>query len=199
MQESQKEFSQKLSSIKHKLLVLSGKGGVGKSTVATQIALQLAKKGYEVGLLDIDLCGPSIPKMLNLQNSEVHSSNDGWSPVYVNDNLGVMSIGFLLNNQDDAIIWRGPRKTGLIKQFILDVDWGNLDFLIIDTPPGTSDEHISIAQFLNMNQDDGALIVTTPQEVSLIDVKKEVNFCQKSKINVVGVIENMSYFECPNC
>lgn len=124
---------------------MSGKGGVGKSTVATQVALSLAQKGYEVGLLDVDLCGPSVARLLGLDNQEVHSSNQGWSPVYVQDNLAVMSIAFLLNSNDEAVIWRGPRKTGLIKQFIVDVDWGHLDFLVVDTPPGTSDEHISIA------------------------------------------------------
>lgn len=143
--ETKAELNETLSQIKHKVVVLSGKGGVGKSTVATQLAFSLAEKGYEVGLLDVDLCGPSIPRMLGLENQEVHSSNSGWSPVYLKDNLAVMSIGFLLNNKDDAVIWRGPRKTGLIKQFVLDVDWGVLDYLIVDTPPGTGDEHISLA------------------------------------------------------
>jgi Mrp family chromosome partitioning ATPase len=135
-----------LKDVKHIILVLSGKGGVGKSTISCQLAFGLAGLGKQVGLLDIDITGPSVPRMLGLSGQEVHQSNDGWSPVYVDDNLGVMSIGFMLPNQDDPIIWRGPKKSGLIKQFLTDVHWGPLDFLIIDTPPGTSDEHISIVQ-----------------------------------------------------
>ena len=133
----------RMESIKHKILVLSGKGGVGKSTVSAQLAFALARKGYEVGLLDIDICGPSVPKMLGLSGESVHRSASGWSPVYVDDKLGVMSIGFMLPDPDAAVIWRGPRKNALIKQFLSDVDWGELDFLIVDTPPGTSDEHIT--------------------------------------------------------
>jgi Mrp family chromosome partitioning ATPase len=129
--------------------------------------------------LDIDICGPSIPRMVGLQGQEVHQSNDGWQPVYISDTLGVMSIGFLMGNQDDAVIWRGPRKNGLIKQFLTDVAWGELDFLIIDTPPGTSDEHISVVQYLKCTDNDGAIIVTTPQEVSLQDVRKEISFCAR--------------------
>ncbi len=133
-----------------------------------------------MGLLDIDICGPSLPKMLGLEGEEVHQSGAGWSPVYLADNLGVMSIGFMLPNPDDAVIWRGPRKNGLIKQFLKDVDWGALDFLLIDSPPGTSDEHISVAQFLKAADNlDGAVVVTTPQEVAIIDVRKEINFCKK--------------------
>lgn len=128
-----REIEEKLSSVTHKIVVLSGKGGVGKSTVSSQIALGLARMGFEVGLMDIDICGPSIPRMMGLEGQEVHQSNEGWEPVYVNENLGVMSIGFLLTNQDDAVIWRGPRKNGLIKQFLTDVTWGVLDFLVIDS------------------------------------------------------------------
>lgn len=124
-------IAEKLKSVKHKVLVLSGKGGVGKSTVATQLAVLLSKK-YEVGLLDVDICGPSVPTMLGLVGQEVHQSNSGWSPVYAGD-LAVMSIGFLMGNQNDAVIWRGPRKNGLIRQFLQEVDWGELDFLIIDS------------------------------------------------------------------
>ena len=170
----------KLSQVKHKILVLSGKGGVGKSTVSAQLAFALANQGKQVGLLDIDICGPSIPTMLGLVGQEVHQSASGWSPVYVEDNLGVMSIGFMLPTTDDAVIWRGPRKNGLIKQFLTDVDWGQLDYLIIDTPPGTSDEHISIVQYLKATNVDGAVIVTTPQEVAMADVRKEINFCKKT-------------------
>lgn len=187
----------KLSQVKHKILVLSGKGGVGKSTFASQLAFTLAKEGKQVGLLDVDICGPSIPQMLGLTGQEVHQSASGWSPVYVDDNLGVMSIGFMLPNVDDAVIWRGPRKNGLIKQFLTDVDWGELDYLIIDTPPGTSDEHISIVQYLKATSVDGAIIVTTPQEVAMADVRKEISFCKKTGINVLGVVENMSNISIP--
>lgn len=186
------------------MLVLSGKGGVGKSTVSAQLAFALAARGLEVGLLDIDICGPSMPKMLGLEGEEIHQSNLGWSPVYVQENLGVMSIGFMLPNPNDAVIWRGPRKNGLIKQFLRDVHWGNLDYLIIDAPPGTSDEHISIAQFLKPPSADGgpsnlagAVVVTTPQEVALIDVRKEINFCKKTGIPVLGVVENMAGLAMP--
>ena len=156
-------------------------------------------ENIQVGLLDLDICGPSVPRMLGLEKQEVHQSNEGWSPVYFTDNLAVMSIGFMLSNKDDPIIWRGPRKNGLIKQFLTDVLWEDLDYLIIDTPPGTSDEHISIIQYLKKANLLGAIIVTTPQEVSLIDVRKEINFCKKTKTNVLGVIENMSGFVCPGC
>ncbi|CAG8782934.1 5644_t:CDS:2, partial [Acaulospora morrowiae] len=126
-------------------------------------------------------------------------SLSGWSPVYVQDNLGVMSIGFMLPDPDDAVIWRGPKKNGLIKQFLKDVDWGELDFILIDTPPGTSDEHLSISQYLKESGIDGAIIITTPQEVALQDVRKEIDFCRKVKIPILGVVENMSGFICPNC
>ena len=159
---------ERLKDVKRKVLVLSGKGGVGKSTLSAQLAFALAGQGLRVGLLDIDICGPSIPQMLGLRGQSVHQSASGWSPVYVTQSdlsggdaagmdedddldeveLGVMSIGFMLPSDDDAIIWRGPRKNGLIKQFLTDVDWGELDYLLFDTPPGTSDEHISIAQYL---------------------------------------------------
>jgi Mrp family chromosome partitioning ATPase len=188
-----------MASIKNKILVLSGKGGVGKSTVSSQLAMMLANKGYDVGLMDVDICGPSIPTMMGLKGQEVHQSAEGWSPVYVDENLGVMSIGFLLPEDDAAVIWRGPKKNALIQQFLTDICWGELDYLIIDTPPGTSDEHISIVQYLNMNEKDGAIIVTTPQEVALCDVRKEVNFCQKTSLPIIGVVENMSFFVCPKC
>lgn len=186
--------------VKHKILVLSGKGGVGKSTVAAQLSLALsANHALDVGLLDVDVCGPSAPQMLGVTDEEVRMSNSGWSPVYVEENLGVMSIGFMLPGKDDAIIWRGVRKTGLIKQFLRDVDWGELDYLIVDAPPGTSDEHISLVQMLAESDVDGALIVTTPQEVSLLDVRKEINFCRKSGTKVLGVVENMAGFVCQHC
>lgn len=183
---------ERMNTVKHKILVLSGKGGVGKSTFSAQLSFALAEMDYQVGLLDIDICGPSIPKMLGLEGQDIHQSNVGWSPVYVESNLGVMSIGFMLPNPDDAVIWRGPRKNGLIKQFLKDVDWGDIDYLVVDAPPGTSDEHISIVQYLQIAGIDGAIIVTTPQQVSLIDVRKEINFCKKVSVPVLGVVENMS-------
>eukprot|EP00210_Caulerpa_lentillifera_P005154 g4926.t1 len=186
------EISNRLETVQHKILVLSGKGGVGKSTIASQLAFTLATSpDRDVGLLDIDICGPSIPKMLGLEGQEVHQSGAGWSPVYLEDNLGVMSIGFMLPNPNDAVIWRGPRKNALIKQFLKDVDWGDLDYLVIDAPPGTSDEHISIAQYLKTTSVDGAIIVTTPQTVAIADVRKEINFCRKVGLPIIGIVENM--------
>ncbi|KAL1203404.1 Cytosolic Fe-S cluster assembly factor NBP35 [Cardamine amara subsp. amara] len=190
-------IAERMSTVKHKILVLSGKGGVGKSTFSAQLSFALAGMDHQVGLMDIDICGPSIPKMLGLEGQEIHQSNFGWSPVYVEDNLGVMSIGFMLPNSDDAVIWRGPRKNGLIKQFLKDVNWGEIDYLVVDAPPGTSDEHISIVQYLLPTGIDGAIIVTTPQEVSLIDVRKEVSFCKKVGVPVLGVVENMSGLSQP--
>lgn len=194
-----------LSSVSHVILVLSGKGGVGKSTVSTQVAQSLSSRGYSVGLLDVDICGPSIPRMTGVAGQTVHQSQQGWEPVYANPNLAVMSISFLLEEGDAAVVWRGPRKNGLIKQFLTETDWGvgGLDYLIIDTPPGTSDEHISIVQYLNdarsMMTDDsnksgasGAIVVTTPEEVSMADVRKELNFCKKTSVPVLGIVENMS-------
>lgn len=152
-----------------------------------------------VGIMDTDICGPSIPRMMGVEAETIHVSSSGWSPVWVSDNLGVMSVQFMLPNRDDAVIWRGPKKNGLIKQFLKDVEWGELDYLIVDTPPGTSDEHLSVNSFLKESGVDGAVVVTTPQEVSLLDVRKEIDFCRKAGIRVLGIVENMSGFVCPNC
>jgi ATP-binding protein involved in chromosome partitioning len=183
--------------IRHKIIVMSGKGGVGKSTVATNIAVALASKGQKVGLMDVDIHGPSIPKMLGLDGHMLKGSETGLAPIPYNDNLGVMSIGFILKSQDDAVIWRAPLKHKLIRDFLTDVQWGNLDYLIIDSPPGTGDEPLSVAQLLE--DADGAVIVTTPQDVALIDVRKAITFCRQVKIPVLGVVENMSGFVCPHC
>ncbi|KAJ3167662.1 Nucleotide-binding protein 2 [Geranomyces variabilis] len=190
-----------LSKVKHIVLVLSGKGGVGKSTVTTELALSLVQLGKRVGVLDVDLTGPSIPKFFGLQDHKVHQASTGWVPVYTNESksLAVMSLGFLLQNKDDAVIWRGPKKTAMIKQFLEDVAWGELDYLLIDTPPGTSDEHLSVVENLREYKPDGAVIVTTPQAVALADVRKELNFCRKVKLPILGVVENMSGFICPHC
>lgn len=190
----------RLSSIRHKILVLSGKGGVGKSTFTTMLAHAFATNPDSmVGIMDTDICGPSIPRMMGVEAETIHVSSSGWSPVWVSDNLGVMSVQFMLPNRDDAVIWRGPKKNGLIKQFLKDVEWGELNYLIVDTPPGTSDEHLSVNSFLKDSGVDGAVVVTTPQEVSLLDVRKEIDFCRKAGIRVLGIVENMSGFVCPSC
>jgi len=190
----------RLESVRHKILILSGKGGVGKSTFAAQLAYALSSRNYRVGLLDVDICGPSVPLLFGQEGKDVHRSNSGWSPVFVTDNLSLMSIGFLLPNADDAVIWRGPRKDGLIKQFLKDTEWTDLDFLIVDAPPGTSDEHLSVVQHMKLAGIDGAIIITTPQEMALADVRKEINFCKKVGINILGVVENMSGLNLPmNC
>jgi Mrp family chromosome partitioning ATPase len=191
---------QRMEGVQHKILVLSGKGGVGKSTFTSMLGWAFASdQENEVGVMDLDICGPSMPRIMGAHGEQIHSSSNGWSPIYVSDNLGMMSIGFMLPNEDDAIIWRGAKKNGLIKQFLKDVDWGDVDYMIVDTPPGTSDEHISINQYLKDSGVDGAVIVTTPQEVALLDVRKEIDFCRKAGINVLGLVENMSGFVCPNC
>lgn len=196
---SKDEIQDRMASITHKIVILSGKGGVGKSSFTAQLAWSLASMGFQVGVLDVDICGPSMPRMFNVESDEVRKSSFGWSPVYASENIAVMSIGFMLENRNAAVVWRGPRKNGLIKQFLTDVYWGELDFLLIDTPPGTSDEHISIAQYLKSVEIDGAVIVTTPQEVALLDVRKEITFCNKVGIPILGVVENMSGFICPCC
>lgn len=193
-------ISARLAGIKHKILVLSGKGGVGKSTFTSLLAHAFATNpDSAVGVMDTDICGPSIPKMMGVEAETIHVSASGWSPVYLTDNLSVMSVQFLLPNRDDAVIWRGPKKNGLIKQFLKDVEWGDLDFLLVDTPPGTSDEHLSVNSFLKESGIDGAVMLTTPQEVSLLDVRKEIDFCRKAGIRVLGLVENMSGFVCPKC
>ena len=193
----QQKINENLDKIKHKILVLSGKGGVGKSTIAANLALALSKKGYQVGILDSDIHGPSIPKILGIENKRPMATEDGINPVVVSKNLKAMSIGFLLQESDDPIIWRGPLKMGAIKQFIGEFNWGKLDFLIIDLPPGTGDEPLSIAQLIPNN--DGAIIVTTPQDVALLSVKKSINFVKKMGLPIIGIIENMSGFVCPHC
>ncbi|XP_076682911.1 NUBP iron-sulfur cluster assembly factor 1 isoform X3 [Andrena cerasifolii] len=192
---------ERLSTVKNKILVLSGKGGVGKSTVTALVSRCLAAKDPDVNVavLDIDICGPSQPRVLGALGEQVHQSGSGWSPVYIEDNLSLMSIGFLLSSPSDAVIWRGPKKNGMIRQFLSDVDWGNLDYLIMDTPPGTSDEHLSATSYLKDAVITGAIIVTTPQQVALLDVRKEIDFCRKVNVPILGVIENMSIFVCPNC
>jgi Mrp family chromosome partitioning ATPase len=186
-----------LRDVRHKIVVLSGKGGVGKSTVAANIAAALSLKGKKVGLVDVDIHGPSIPKIMGLENSRPAASMDGLEPVQYSPNLVVMSVGFLLRERDDAIIWRAPLKHGLIRQFLTEVNWGVLDYLVVDCPPGTGDEPLSVIQLLE--NIDGAVVVTTPQDVSLADVRKSITFCRTTNMPILGVVENMSGFVCPHC
>ncbi|TKY89705.1 hypothetical protein EX895_001490 [Sporisorium graminicola] len=250
-------IKERMSRIKHKILIMSGKGGVGKSTFTAQLgwafssrfsghfdydAAETAEEAEQeevkhapaesdaeaavekqVAIMDIDICGPSIPTILGLAGQSIHSTSQGWSPVYVSDNLCAMSIGFLLPSASSAVIWRGPKKNGLIKQFLKDVDWTAgledeeeedqlrdqtnatadaaplIDYMLIDTPPGTSDEHLSIVSYLKESGITGAILLTTPQEVSLQDVRKEISFCRKMNVPILGVVENMAGFVCPSC
>ena len=192
------EVSKTLQHIKNKILVMSGKGGVGKSSVAAFLALMLAQRGYRVGLMDVDLHGPSIPRLLGLTGNIQAADKPGKAkPVSFSSNLEVISIEVLLGDDKDvATIWRGPLKIGVIKQFLADIEWSDLDYLIIDSPPGTGDEPLTVAQTI---PDAYALIVTTPQEISLADVRKSINFCRQVKMKILGLVENMSGFQCPHC
>ena len=187
-------------SVDRTILVLSGKGGVGKSTVTTLLALRMATEGHRVGVLDIDLCGPSLPRLLGLQGTRVLQDEAGWRPVLTKTSPPIlaMSLGFFLERQDDPVIWRGPKKASMIGQLLREVSWGALDYLLIDTPPGTGDEHISILEALGA-RNKSALLVTTPQLVALNDVRREISFCRKMSLPVIGLLENMSGFVCPNC
>jgi len=193
-----KEIRETLSHIRHKILVMSGKGGVGKSTVAAYLAVALAQRGYKVGLMDVDLHGPSIPRLLGLQGSILPGTKQGKArPVPYLKNLDVISIEPLMGpDRDRATIWRGPLKIGVIRQFIADIEWEDLDYLIIDSPPGTGDEPLTVAQTI---PDAKALIVTTPQEISLADVRKSINFCRTVNMEILGIVENMGAFNCPHC
>jgi ATP-binding protein involved in chromosome partitioning len=194
--EERRQLQSRLCRIRHKVMVLSGKGGVGKSTVAVNLATALMMSGKRVGLLDVDIHGPSIPTMLGLEGETIRGGEEGLLPVELGE-MKVMSVGFLLRNQDDAVIWRGPLKMGIIKQFLKDVEWGELDFLIVDSPPGTGDEPLSVCQLIERL--DGAVIVTTPQRVAAVDVRKSITFCRQLGVPVLGVVENMSGFVCPKC
>ncbi len=195
---SERLLKEAVGRIRHKFMVMSGKGGVGKSTVAANLAVILAKDGYEVGLLDADVHGPNIPKMLGLDFKTLGGSGDRIEPVpYYNTNLKVVSMAFLLPNSDTPIVWRGPLKHGAFKQFLTEVYWGDLDYLIVDLPPGTGDEPLSIAHLIE--KVDGSIIVTTPQDVALLDSRKAVKFSEMLKIPVIGIVENMSGLLCPHC
>ncbi|MFH1024712.1 MAG: iron-sulfur cluster carrier protein MrpORP [Planctomycetota bacterium] len=194
--EERQALRRRLCRIGHKVIVMSGKGGVGKSTVAVNLAVSLMLAGKRVGLLDVDIHGPSVPRMLGLEGTPVQAELGVMIPLEVGT-LRVMSIGFLLRDRDDAVIWRGPMKMGVIEQFLRDVEWGDLDVLVVDAPPGTGDEPLSVCQLIG--DADGAVIVTTPQEVALAAVRKSITFCRQLKLPVLGVVENMSGFVCPKC
>ncbi len=198
MAQQENAITRSLGKIKNKILVMSGKGGVGKSTVSVNLALGLAKKGHKVGLMDVDLHGPDVVRMLDLKGvvQPPEKKDDLIPPLVYNDNLKVVSLEYMMQDRDEAIIWRGPLKIQAIRQFVSDMDWGELDYLIIDAPPGTGDEPLSVAQTIPNVK---AVVVTTPQKVALADVRKSISFCKTVKIDIVGVVENMSGFVCPNC
>ncbi len=191
-------ITRSLGKIKNKILVMSGKGGVGKSTVSVNLALGLANRGHKVGLMDVDIHGPDVVRMLDLKGSVVppETPNALVPPLKYNDNLKVVSLEYMMRDRDEAIIWRGPLKIQAIRQFVSDMDWGDLDYLIIDAPPGTGDEPLSVAQTIPNVK---AVVVTTPQKVALADVRKSINFCKTVKMDIIGVVENMSGFVCPHC
>jgi Mrp family chromosome partitioning ATPase len=198
MKQQDREIEESLQHIKNKILVMSGKGGVGKSSVAAYLSVALAKRGYRVGLMDADFHGPSIPRLLGLKGDlEPGSPGEKAKPVKYMPNLEVISIEVLLGeNKDAATIWRGPLKIGVIRQFMSDIEWGDLDYLVIDSPPGTGDEPLTVAQTI---PDAKALIVTTPQEISLADIRKSINFCRQVNMEILGLVENMSGLKCPYC
>lgn len=190
-------LKKRMEGIKHKILVLSGKGGVGKTTISVNFALTLAEKGYKVGLLDTDLHGPNVAKMLGADNAQLMSYDDGIEPFEVVKNLKVVSLAMAGHGPDTPVIWRGPLKIGVIKQFLADVNWGDLDYLVVDTPPGTGDEPLTVAQLIP--ELDGSVVVTTPQQVAILDSRKSINFSKQLNVPVLGVVENMSGLICPHC
>ena len=194
--EKDKVIKESLGRIKNKIIVMSGKGGVGKTSTSVNLSIALANAGHKVGIMDVDLHGPDVPRMLGIEGRPEFSSNQKLSPMKYSENLSAISIESFTPQRDDAIIWRGPLKYAAIRQFIGDIDWGELDFLIIDSPPGTGDEPLTVAQII---ADAKAIIVTTPQEVALADVRKSINFCKAVKMEIFGLIENMSGLNCPHC
>jgi ATP-binding protein involved in chromosome partitioning len=192
-----KAIIENLKDVNNIVMVISGKGGVGKSTVASNLALVLAKKGKKIGLLDIDIHGPNLPKMLGVEKERMQSDEENRiEPVIISDNLKLVSMAFLLPEENQAVIWRGPLKMKIIQQFLSDVKWGKLDYLVVDAPPGTGDELLSMAQLV---PESSAIIVTTPQEISILDVKKSIDFTRKIDLRVLGIVENMSSLTCPHC
>lgn len=197
MAEQEQRLKDKITHIKHTFIVMSGKGGVGKSTVAVNLAYALSMTGKKVGILDVDLHGPNIAKMLGIERYQVTALESGIEPIKVGDNLFAVSVALLGYNPDQPIIWRGPAKTAVIRQLLSDVNWGDLDYLVVDSPPGTGDEPLSVCQFIPNAS--GVIIVTTPQDVAILDARKSVLFAHELKIPVAGIIENMSGFVCPHC
>ncbi len=197
LKEQEEKIEHKLSQIENKIMVMSGKGGVGKSTVSINLAIGLSLENFYVGLLDVDLHGPNVPKMLGVERGELQRRPDGTvGPVYYSPNLKFMSVEPLLPEKDSAVMWRGPLKMSAIRQFIYDIEWGKLDYLVIDAPPGTGDEPMTVAQTI---PDAFAVVVTTPQEVSLLDVRKSISFCNQVGMPILGIVENMSGMLCPHC
>ena len=195
--EVEQRLRDNLDRIRYKILVMSGKGGVGKSTVAAYLALGLAAQGYKVGLLDVDLHGPSIPRMLGIdQHATVMEDQRLIQPLVIDHGLKVLSVEMLMPQRESSVIWRGPLKIGVIKQFLGDVAWDDLDYLVIDSPPGTGDEPLTIAQTVEGAL---ALVVTTPQEIALADVRKSLDFCRQVEMPILGLVENMSGLTCPHC
>lgn len=190
-------LTERMNQIRQKIVVMSGKGGVGKSTVAVNLALGLYRAGFSVGLLDVDIHGPSIPQLLGLREQGVHMIEGEMQPLPVLDRLSVMSIGFLVRNAEDAVIWRGPMKYSVIQQFLRDTAWGRLDYLVVDSPPGTGDEPLAVAQLVGKPA--MAVLVTTPQDLAVSDVRRSVSFCKAVSLPVLGIVENMSGFVCPSC
>lgn len=195
--EEETRLQDALSRIKHIVIVMSGKGGVGKSTVSSNLAAALSNSGYQTGIMDVDITGPNIPKMFGVEDEKLNVIDERLIPVTVPPSLKLMSMAFLLPEKDSPVMWRGPVKMGAIKQFIEDVNWGDLDYLVIDMPPGTGDEALSIVQL--MPKADGIVIVTTPQDVALLDSRKSLRFGAETNIPIIGIVENMSGFVCPHC
>lgn len=195
--EEETRLQDTLGRIKHIIIVMSGKGGVGKSTVSSNLAAELSNRGYDTGLMDVDITGPNIPKMFGVEDEKLHVEDEMLIPVTVPPSMKLVSMAFLLPDRDSPVMWRGPVKMGAIKQFIEDVNWGDLDYLVVDMPPGTGDEALSIVQL--MPKADGMVIVTTPQDVALLDSRKALNFGAETGIPIIGIVENMSGFICPHC
>jgi len=196
-EQEDRRLRERMARIRRRLVVVSGKGGAGKSTAAANLAVALSSHRQRVGLLDVDIHGPSIPKILGCEGRALNSDGQAILPAAVRERLTLMSIGFLIGNKTDAVIWRGPMKFKVIQQFLSDVAWGDLDYLVVDCPPGTGDEPLSVAQLIGRPA--AAVVVTTPQELAVADVRRCLNFCQKAELPIAGVLENMSGYVCPQC